>query len=147
MFSIGTATVHTLTLVFFFSFLSCFSFISSSGKIILWLVAVKVTIMGIEGNHAYSKTGNMDKLSTPPGFVSQTTFVLRNVHQDRESSRPGQVQEQITGFGMDDASFKLSLSSRPWIVHDDHTKPTSETLKPTKPEVPITISHSSLSFI
>ena len=103
--------------------------------------------MGIEGNHTYSKSGNMDKLSTPPGFVSQTTFVLRNVHQDRDSSRsmtPG--QEQITGFGMDDASFKLSLNSRPWIVHDDHTNPNSESLKPIKPEVPITTSTSFLSF-
>ncbi|KAJ0258766.1 inactive lysine-specific demethylase JMJ19 [Hirschfeldia incana] len=88
--------------------------------------------MGVEGSHTYSKSGNMDKLSTPPGFVSQTTFVLRNVHQDRESSRSG--QEQITGFGMDGASFKLSLHSRPWIVHD-HKNPTSETLKPIKPEV------------
>lgn len=90
--------------------------------------------MGVEGNHTYSKSGNMDKLSTPPGFVSQTTFVLRNLHQDRESSRSEQ-EEQITGFGMDDASFKLSLNSRPWIVHD-HTNPTSEALKPMKPEVP-----------
>ncbi|KAF8084870.1 hypothetical protein N665_0694s0004 [Sinapis alba] len=91
--------------------------------------------MGIEGNHTYSKSGNMDKLSTPPGFVSQTMFVMRNVHQDTEHSKsvpPG--QEQITGFSMDDASFKLSLNSRPWIVHD-HTNPTSEALKPMKPEV------------
>ncbi|CAH8315662.1 unnamed protein product [Eruca vesicaria subsp. sativa] len=73
----------------------------------------------------------MEKLSTPPGFVSQTTFVLKNVHQDRESS-PG--QEQISGFGMGDTSFKLSLNRRPWIVHD-HTNPTSEALKPVKPEV------------
>lgn len=87
--------------------------------------------MGIEGNHTYSKPGNMDKLPTPPGFVSQTTFVLRNVHQGRESSRPG--QDQITGLCLDDASFKLSLNSRPWILHD-HTNPTSESLKPIKPE-------------
>ncbi|KAG2326440.1 hypothetical protein Bca4012_035387 [Brassica carinata] len=91
--------------------------------------------MGVESNHTYSKSGNMDKVSTPPGFVSQTTFVLKNLRQDRESSRsvpPG--QEQITGFRLDDASFKLSLNSRPWIVHD-HTNPTSEALKPIKPEV------------
>ncbi|XP_024003878.1 probable inactive lysine-specific demethylase JMJ19 [Eutrema salsugineum] len=91
--------------------------------------------MGIEGGHTYSKSGNMDKLSTPPGFVSQTSFVLRNVHRDRESSRSVLGQDQITGFGTDDAdSFKMFLTNRPWILHN-HTTPSSEALKPMKSEV------------
>uniref|UniRef100_A0A1J3JML8 Putative inactive lysine-specific demethylase JMJ19 n=1 Tax=Noccaea caerulescens TaxID=107243 RepID=A0A1J3JML8_NOCCA len=91
--------------------------------------------MGIEGVHTNSKTGNMEKLSTPPGFVSQTTFVLRKVHRDRGSSRSVPGQEEITGFGADDADgFKMFLANRPWILHD-HKTPSSEDLKPVKSEV------------
>lgn len=92
--------------------------------------------MGIEGVHTSSKSGNMEKLSTPPGFVSQTTFVLRKVHRDRESSRSVPGQEEITGFGADDADgFKMFLANRPWIL-PDHKTPSSEALKPVKSEVP-----------
>ncbi|VVB02673.1 unnamed protein product [Arabis nemorensis] len=86
--------------------------------------------MGIEGLRTF-KPVDMDKFSTPPGFVSQTSFVLRNVHRDKESSRSVSEQEQIAGFGTDDAaSFKKFLTNRPWIVHA-HTTP----LKPMKSEV------------
>lgn len=91
--------------------------------------------MGVEGVPAYLKSGNMDIISTPPGFVSQTSFVLRNVRPDEESSRSGSRPEQTTGFGRDDAqSFNMVLTNRPWIVHD-HTTPSSEALKPIKPKV------------
>lgn len=84
----------------------------------------------------YLKPGDIDRFSTPPGFVSQTSFVLRNVHRDKESSRLVSGQEQITGFGTYDAdSFKMFLTNRPWIVHD-RTTPSSESLKPKKSEVP-----------
>ncbi|CAH2058772.1 unnamed protein product [Thlaspi arvense] len=86
--------------------------------------------MGIESVHTYSKSGSMDKLSPPPGFESQTRFVLRKAHVDREGSRSVPRPEQITGFGTDDAdSLKRFLASRPWIVHD-HIAPTSTPMKP-----------------
>nr|AAC79608.1 unknown protein [Arabidopsis thaliana] len=91
--------------------------------------------MGIEGVSTYLKSGNMDTISAPPGFVSQTSFVLRNVPRDKESPRSVSRQEQTTGFGTDDKdSCNMFLKSRPWIVHG-HTIPSSEALRPKKTEV------------
>ncbi|KAG7643619.1 JmjN domain [Arabidopsis suecica] len=91
--------------------------------------------MGIESVSTYLKSGNMDTISAPPGFVSQTSFVLRNVPRDKESPRSVSRQEQTTGFGTDDKdSCNMFLKSRPWIVHG-HTIPSSEALRPKKTEV------------
>ncbi|XP_010555865.1 PREDICTED: uncharacterized protein LOC104825261 [Tarenaya hassleriana] len=49
----------------------------------------------------------MDRVSTPPGFVSQTSFVLKHVSREKE----------ITNLS-DEETFKTCLWSRPWILHD-----------------------------
>ncbi|EOA26662.1 hypothetical protein CARUB_v10022740mg [Capsella rubella] len=91
--------------------------------------------MGIEGVPTFSKSGNMDMISTPPGFVSKTSFVLRNVRRDEESSRSVSRLEQTTVSGANDAnSFNMFLTNRPWIVHD-HTVPSSEASRPKKSEI------------
>ncbi|XP_010505547.1 PREDICTED: probable inactive lysine-specific demethylase JMJ19 [Camelina sativa] len=84
--------------------------------------------MGVEAVPTYLKSGNMDIISTPPGFVSQTSFVLKNVRRDEDSSMSVSRQEQTT------TEEDMFLTNRPWIVHD-HTLPSSEASKAKQPEV------------
>ncbi|XP_010555862.1 PREDICTED: uncharacterized protein LOC104825259 isoform X2 [Tarenaya hassleriana] len=69
----------------------------------------------------------MDKVSTPPGFVSQTSFVLKQV-----SRREGRSNLSRSGRRADKESFESCLWSRPWILHDQAT----HSSEPPKHEVP-----------
>ncbi|XP_010555864.1 PREDICTED: uncharacterized protein LOC104825259 isoform X3 [Tarenaya hassleriana] len=64
----------------------------------------------------YLLSENMDKVSTPPGFVSQTSFVLKQV-----SRREGRSNLSRSGRRADKESFESCLWSRPWILHDQAT--------------------------
>ncbi|KAL0710983.1 hypothetical protein Bca4012_017961 [Brassica carinata] len=107
--------------------------------------------MGIEGVNTSSKSGNVDKLlSPPPGFegCSKSGNVdkllspppgfegcSKSGNVDKLLSPPPgfesqakfvlrKVQEQINGYGAGDAdSFQKLVNRRPWIVHDHTTKP------------------------
>lgn len=107
--------------------------------------------MGIEGVNTSSKSGNVDKLlSPPPGFEGCSKSVnvdkllsplpgfegcSKSGNVDRLLSPPPgfesqtrfvlrKVQEQINGSGTRDAdSFQKLVNRRPWIVHDHTTKP------------------------
>ncbi|XAR61090.1 hypothetical protein NMG60_11034699 [Bertholletia excelsa] len=86
--------------------------------------------MGTECKSNCVKNGAVEKLSVPPGFVSLTSFTLKRVENNEETStelalgyelEPEPVQMDSSSGVNDIAKLKRSLTHRPWMLHDQYS--------------------------
>jgi hypothetical protein len=83
--------------------------------------------MGTKRTRSCLNDKNVERLSSPPGFVSLTSFILKRVEKSEETNNSislesASKQEPIkmsSMFDMTDiAELKRSLQCRPWVLFD-----------------------------